>query len=132
MDHRSTNHYSRACELLHNEVGCAIFARTTYIYVLKQGDESFEWQDDTLNMLFEMDEVNNSQAFQVANGKRVSAKNFMQVNFEQLDACKVDMQPTSMMIPGSQMTPKCIEKAESKAACMVEEITKTYARKDKL
>jgi hypothetical protein len=56
----------------------------------------------------------------------------MHVNFEQLDACRVDMQPTSMMIPQSQMTPECIEKAESKAACMVAEITKTYAGKVKL
>jgi hypothetical protein len=42
VDHSSTSHYRRACDLLHNEEGCAIFAQTTYIYSLEQGDESFE------------------------------------------------------------------------------------------
>lgn len=71
-------------------------------YALEQGYESFGRHDNTVNMLFEMDEVRDSQAFQVSNGKKVSAKNFMYVNFEQLDACNVDMQPNSTMIPGSR------------------------------
>jgi hypothetical protein len=42
-------------------------------------------------MLSEMDEVSNFQAFQVSNGNRISAKNSMHVNYEQLDACRADM-----------------------------------------
>jgi hypothetical protein len=32
VDHSSTSHYCRACELPDNEEGCVVFARTAYIY----------------------------------------------------------------------------------------------------
>jgi hypothetical protein len=104
VDHSSTSHYCQACKLPHNEEGCAVFAQTAYIYAPEQGDESFGRHDDTVNMLSEMDEVKVLK-FQISNGKRVSAKNFMHVNSEQFDAYNVDMQRTSRFILGSQMTP---------------------------
>jgi hypothetical protein len=63
VNHSSTSHYCRACELPHNQEGCDVFARTTYIYAPEQGDESFERQDDTLNIFSEVDEFKTSQVF---------------------------------------------------------------------
>jgi len=79
---------------------------TSYMYALDQNDQSFEWWDNSLNVLFELDDVGISHIFQVLEGKKVNNRIFKQLNLEKFDACKTNVQPTTMATPGGQMTPK--------------------------
>jgi hypothetical protein len=103
------------------------------LFAPNQSEESFQQPEDTLNMLsVVIEESCNPQVFQVSDGKGVSSQSFIHLNTEKFNACKADMSPTSMAVPGSQMAATNIKKVESKAASMVAEITKTYARKGKV
>jgi len=82
-------------------------------------------------MLSLIEENYSPQIYQVSSSKGVSQQKVFPSNPGQLDACKNNMFPTNMVVPGSQMAASKVNKAQSKAAAMETEITKTYARKGK-
>jgi hypothetical protein len=103
------------------------------LYAPDQDEEVFEGGDDSLNILSELEDVDIPQIFNLSNGKEeVNQKRLLHSNSEIVNPCKANLQPTSMTNPNIQMTPERIQRAETKAASMIAEITNTYARKGKV
>jgi hypothetical protein len=68
--------------------------------------------------------------YQFSSSKEGNQLRVFPLSLGQLDACKSTMVPTSMVVPGVKWQPLKSAK-QSKAATMVAEITKTYAKRNK-
>lgn len=88
--------------------------------------------DHSSNIVSLSEDFFEPQVFETCNEKEVSPKQLFHLSSEKMDACKADMLHVNKVVPGSQMAIHNIEHAESKAAAMVAEITKTYERRNKV
>jgi len=85
-----------------------------------------------LNILSLIEEDISPHVYQFSSNKEGKQLRDFPFSLGQLDACKGTMVPTSMAVPGGKMAASKVSKAQSKATTMVAEITKTYARKEKV